>query len=324
MQRFKNILLVTGAKTESAAALERAVTLAKRNQAQLRVVEVLKELPHDVHLQMRSKRPTELQNQIIEQRSSHLEQLILPIRLEEVEVSAQVLCGTPFLEIIREVLRNQHDLVMMTARGKGELREMLFGSTTLHLMRKCPCPVWVMKRTQRKQYARILAAVDFDSFDEGRNPLSTKIMDLATSLAHLERSELHIIHAWALYGESTLRRRCVRTSRREVDKLVRETRSAHRSWLGKLLQNYDLGDMKHQVHLLKGGAGKLIPQLAKRKRVELLVMGTVCRTGVPGFLIGNTAEKVLQQIDCSVLTVKPDGFATPIRLDINGPDFLRH
>lgn len=44
-------------------------------------------------------------------------------------------------------------------------------------------------------------------------------------------------------------------------------------------------------------------------------MGTVCRTGAPGLLIGNTAEKILYEVDCSVLTVKPDGFVTPVRLN---------
>jgi nucleotide-binding universal stress UspA family protein len=44
-------------------------------------------------------------------------------------------------------------------------------------------------------------------------------------------------------------------------------------------------------------------------------MGTVSRTGVAGLLIGNTAEKVLNQVGCSVLTVKPDGFITPVKLD---------
>ena len=58
----------------------------------------------------------------------------------------------------------------------------------------------------------------------------------------------------------------------------------------------------------------MIPELAAEKEVELIVMGTVSRTGVAGFLIGNTAEKILGQVDCSVLTVKPDGFITPVRL----------
>jgi nucleotide-binding universal stress UspA family protein len=44
-------------------------------------------------------------------------------------------------------------------------------------------------------------------------------------------------------------------------------------------------------------------------------MGTVCRTGIAGFFIGNTAEKVLQEIDCSVLAIKPEGFETPVTLE---------
>ena len=44
-------------------------------------------------------------------------------------------------------------------------------------------------------------------------------------------------------------------------------------------------------------------------------MGTVGRTGIPGLFIGNTAETVLRQVHCSVLTVKPEGFETPVRLD---------
>jgi nucleotide-binding universal stress UspA family protein len=66
--------------------------------------------------------------------------------------------------------------------------------------------------------------------------------------------------------------------------------------------------------LLKGDAEALIPALAKRKGVELIVMGTVCRTGIAGFIIGNTAENILQQVDCSVLTVKPEGFVSPVKL----------
>ena len=51
------------------------------------------------------------------------------------------------------------------------------------------------------------------------------------------------------------------------------------------------------------------------KDIDLLVMGTVCRTGIAGFLIGNTAEEVLNQVGCSVLTLKPEGFVTPVTLD---------
>lgn len=42
-------------------------------------------------------------------------------------------------------------------------------------------------------------------------------------------------------------------------------------------------------------------------------MGTVARTGIPGFIIGNTAENILQKIDCSLLALKPLGFVSPVK-----------
>ncbi len=310
MKRFKNILLLAGGEGWKEAALKRAVILAKNNKAKLNVVEVIEELPREMQMLITSMHLADLQEVAITKQSRQLERIIAPIRGKGVQITAKVLIGTPFLEIIREVLRNKHDLVMKTARGKGGLKEILFGSTAMHLMRKCPCPVWVIKPTYHKKYARIMAAVDPDPFDKEKNALNTKIMELATSLARLEGSEFHVVHAWAiLFGEMR-----GGLSKKEVDGLASETRKMHKSRLNELIKKYALEIPKDRIHLLKGGAERLIPALAKRKRIELIVMGTVCRTGIAGFLIGNTAEKVLQQVDCSVLTVKPEGFITPVKL----------
>ncbi len=256
-----------------------------------------------------------IQESIVEAESQRLEKWVAFIRKQGVQVSGKVLYGTPFLEIIREVLRNEHDLVMTTAEGPGGLKESLFGSTTWNLMRKCPCPVWVVKPSQPERYTRILAAVDPNPRDEERQALNIKIVDLATSLARREQSELVIIHTWTFQTESSMRSGRARVPQKEVDRWVGEARDLHRRWLVELLQAYDLENLTYQVYLLKGRAGNLIPEVAKEKEVELIVMGTVSRTGIAGLFIGNTAEKILYQVDCSVLTVKPDGFVTPVRLD---------
>ena len=313
MKRFKNILLFAGSEGWKDTVLERAVTLAKNNKAKLKVVEVVEELPREMRMLITVMTPLELQKIVIKERKDQLEQLIGPTRKDGVNVCAKVLIGTPFLEIIREVLRDKHDLVIKTARGKGGLKEILFGSTAMHLMRKCPCPVWVIKPTHRKKYARIMAPVDPDPSDKVNKALNTKIMELATSLARLEGSEFHVVHAWKMYSETMLLRHS-RLSKREVDRWVRETRKMHKGWLNELIEKYAPETPKDRIHLQKGDAGTLVPALAKRKRIELIVMGTVSRTGIAGLFIGNTAEKVLREVDCSVLIVKPDGFVTPVRL----------
>ncbi|NOS35150.1 MAG: universal stress protein [Deltaproteobacteria bacterium] len=314
MKRFKNILLFAGSEGWKDAALEQALTLVKRNKAKLKIVDVVEDLPREIRVRITVKSALETQELVINKRKNKLEQLIKPMRKDGVYVRAKVLIGTPFLEIIREVLRDKHDLVIKTARGKGGLKEILFGSTAMHLMRKCPCPVWVIKPTHHKKYARIMAAVDPDPSDEAKNALNTKIMELATSMASLEGSEFHVVHAWTLYTEKKLASWRGDLSKSEVDSWARETRKLHKSQLAKLVEKHAPGNPNDRIHLLNGDAGILIPALARRKRIELIVMGTVCRTGIEGLFIGNTAEKVLQRVDCSVLTVKPDGFVTPVGL----------
>jgi universal stress protein E len=308
MKRFKNILLVAGGTDWKANALKRAADLAKNNRAHLTVVDVVEELPREMRRLVTSFHLADIQNLVVEEQLKDLKQHI-KFMAPGTRITAKVLVGTPFLEIIREVLKNKHDLVMKIARGGNRLKEVLFGSTAMHLMRKCPCPVWVIKPTHQKKYARIMAAVDPDPMDKKMQNLNVKIMELATSLARMEKSELHVVHAWELFLPGF-----GRDSKSEFDKLKRKFRTEHKDRLVELVKKYAPHIPKDKIHLLKGNAENQIPMLAKSKDIELIVMGTVCRTGIAGFFMGNTAERVLQQVDCSVLTIKPDGFITPVKL----------
>ena len=182
----------------------------------------------------------------------------------------------------------------------------------MHLLRKCPCPVWVMKPTRRKRYRRIVAAVDPDALDSERDALNVTILDLATSLARLEGGRLSVVHVWSLPGETFYRSGRIGVPRKELEAMLAEAEEASQQRVDELLGRYALDDVRHDTHLLKGEARDRIPELVRETKADLLVMGTVCRTGVPGFFIGNTAENVLQHVDCSLLAVKPKGFVTPV------------
>jgi len=311
MKRFKNILLVSDRGTIGQAALERAVSLAKTNGARLTVAEVIEELPRDMRMFITLTPPEDLEELAVREHRDHLDGVVEPIRQQDVQVAVEVMTGTPFIQIIRRVLSEEHDLVLMTAEGESGLRDRLFGSTSLHLMRKCPCPVWVMKPTGDGRFARIIAAVDVDAADETRTSLNTTIMELAASLAELEQCELHVVHAWTTWPQHFLRDR-VRMPPAEVDRLAQQVLALRKKQLDDLVDAYFSDASRHHVHFLIGEARTAIPELVAAKGADLVVMGTVCRTGLAGFFIGNTAEEVLQKVDCSVLVVKPGGFVSPV------------
>lgn len=313
MKRFKNILLVTGERPGERATVARAAALAKRNGARLKLVEVIEKIPREMQRMITVALPSDLMKLVLQDRRERLEGLTAPLKDQGIRASSTVLSGTPFLEITRQVVRRKHDLVILTAEGKGGLKERLLGSTSLHLLRKCPCPIWVMKPTRSKRYKRILAAVDPDAFDSERDGLNVRVLDLATSLARIEGSHLSVVHVWSLPGESLYRGGRTGIPINEVEAMVAEVEEGSRKRVDELLDRYALDDIRHDTHVLKGEAGDRILELARESKADLLVMGTVCRTGVPGFFVGNTVEKVLQHLDCSLLAVKPKGFVTPVR-----------
>ncbi len=313
MQRFERILLVADGAPGEDEATRRALALARDSGAALTVTAVMKAPPKSLDLAATDVSRKELQKVLSEEREARLKRLAADHSAEGVKIETKLLVGAPFVELVREVIRGKHDLVIKAAQEERTTSAMLFGSTDLHLLRKCPCPVWILKSSQRKRYARILAAVDPDPGDKVAQGINRLILDLAVSLAQREKSELDVVHAWTLYGERTLRNRRVLLEA-EIQGLAEQVRAAHGAWIRELLAPYPPEERRAQVHLIKGEAGDVIPKVAEERRVDLIVMGTVARTGIPGFLIGNTAERVLARVDCSVLAVKPKGFVTPVTL----------
>ncbi len=323
MKRFKSILFVKEPDAACEAALDRAVALAESNQASLTVIDVVEDMPSALRVAPNGFTHETLRQAIIDERREQLEQLVESVR-GKMAINTEVFYGIPYIEMTRKVLRDGHDLVMKPAYNSGGLKSRLFGGTDMHLLRKCPVPVWLMKMPKSGKFQKILAAVDIghDESSAQRDALSLSIVELGSSLAFTEFGELHIVHAWDAVGESTLRSRTDSFSDQEVDDYVSEEMHRHQKWVSELylkatqrLGKDALEYLDPEIHLPKGWPKEVIPQLALDIDIDLVVMGTVARTGLPGFIMGNTAEMIINNINCSVLAVKPEGFVTPVTLE---------
>ncbi|MCG6938937.1 MAG: universal stress protein [Gammaproteobacteria bacterium] len=325
MQRFKNILCVVNTDMQNNVAVEHAVKLAEKNQVGLTVVEVIDKIVPNTTLYERIMSPVDLQAEMISEHQNRLQELISPWE-KNIEIKTRVLTGILFLEVIHEVLRNGHDLLFKTA-DSGVLLNRVFGSDDMHLLRKCPCPVWLVKPESPKTYQMILAAVDVnDDYPSEelntRHSLNHQILEIASSLALSECANLHIVHAWRAIGEGTMRGAFMARPEEEVASYIEEVKQQHVQNMKELMSETidKLGQeaqdyIKPKKNLIKGDPRKIIPAFAEEIKADLIVMGTVARTGLSGFFMGNTAETILNQINCSVLAIKPPGFVTPVTLD---------
>jgi nucleotide-binding universal stress UspA family protein len=322
MKRFKNILYVNETGVNQSSAMARAVSLAKHNQADLTIVDVISDkiIAAAVGLPPDGPSAEELKTEVAADRRRALASLIAPFT-QGPDIRIQVVTGKRFLEVIRMVLSQSFDLVIKPAENPDWV-DRLFGSDDMHLLRKCPCPVWLIKPSEKLRYKTVLAAVDIDLL----NPLPTNqnlnqtILELAGSIALADNASLHLAHAWDASAEQTfLSQKGI--SAESVDAYVGEKKTMHENGLSKLgialkewTKTSALKTIAPRLHLIQGPAKKMIPQLANDLSADLVVMGTIARGGIPGFIIGNTAEAVFYQLICSVLAVKPPGFKSPVKL----------
>ncbi|MFW5654173.1 MAG: universal stress protein [Roseicyclus sp.] len=316
MQRFKSILAVLPEDSLAEVAFERAVHLARVNGAALTLVDLVDAPPGELARMLAAFSgggATEIAEDVLAYHRGRLAKFAERARAEGVEVSEAVLQGVAFVEVVRMVLREGHDLVIKGATAAPHGRGVLKG-LDMHILRKCPCPVWMLMGAGDRSFDRILAAVDADA--EGpRASLDRLVLDLATSMAGLEGAEIHVAHAWSLLEEQALRHGRYTSGRQgDVDNLVEHERARAEARMKALMAGYPQVPKSHQ-HLIKGPPGDVIADFAEAEKVDLIVMGTVGRTGLAGFIMGNTAETILRAVRCSVLAVKPEGFESPVTLN---------
>lgn len=325
MNRFKNILcVITADQVDSQYLVERAVLLAKNNQAHLTLMSVVERVDANINTSAGGTILTDLQTWMVNERQQILTDLANP-HFQHCQLDTRVAVGTFFIEVIHAVLRDAYDLVIKIAEDPGWL-DRLLGSDDLHLLRKCPSPVWLIKPGMPAKFRRIVAAVDVedgypDDEIQQRHDLNVQVMQMASSLALSEFAELHVVHAWEAIGEGPMRNGFLMTDVARVDSYVREVEKLHRKKLDALLQETigklgaeTVNYLKTKTHLVKGSARREIPILIRKLEADMVVMGSVARTGISGLLMGNTAEMILTHIDCSVLAAKPNGFVSPVTL----------
>lgn len=309
MQRFRKILVSVDAPSVETAphSLLRAVKLAKATGAELRVVNVVQ--PPSPFVRRLFRGSADAQSQIGAERERYLNELCKV--LDYSRVSTKILHGRPFVELIREVEDQGCDLLIRNASGSKN-SHLFFGSLDMRLMRNCPCPVWIVKPGPILSFQRVLVAVDPFLTDDHEANLNRRILDLASSLAEWEHSSLHVVAAWDVEGEALLVSKMSPDVFQEyVDEIVAT------GWDNVRRAVVELANppQREQIRYRQGIPADVITQYASEISADVIVMGTLSRLGVPGMLMGNTAERVMRSARCAVLTLKPSGFVSPALTD---------
>jgi nucleotide-binding universal stress UspA family protein len=215
--------------------------------------------------------------------------------------------------IIQKVLREGYDLVVKTVDPLQGASSRGFSSLDMNLLRKCPCPLW-LGRPEFKKFSKIVVAIDPNEQEGAGRNLGLRLLRIAETLVERDAANVSILSCWKLEYENFLR--CSpfgRLPEAEVDALAEQAKIAHSLALDRMIRDSGI-KRTLPIQLRKGDPGEQVPGFVDEHGIELIIMGTVARTGIPGFIIGNTAESVVQNLRCSILAVKPEGFVSPVTI----------
>lgn len=303
---FKSILVGINAEFPDPGTLEQAVTVAKRNEARLKLLDSVPEFSW--LSKAFTPRHKQLLQMLIEERLKNLETIAVDLGSRGLDVSVCCRTGNQSEALIQEAQTGKHDLIIRVAKGRNSRRKGAMGTSALRLLRKCPCALWLTKRGETKPAGRVMAAVDATPDDEDHGQLNAKILNLALQFCE-DQNHLFAAYIWEVFGESIFRSKMPAEEFAEMEKEFQERNAAS---LRKVLAENGLSLPEANVFMRHGDPVEMIPQLLQDQQIDLLVMGTVARTGIPGMLMGNTAEALVENIECGLLTIKPDAFDSPV------------
>lgn len=324
MKRFTNILVLCDRELQNTQALESAIQIAEENNASITLLLVLPPLTA-LQTFAKTQTPEQIQQSYQQHYLNNLQQFSTKYA-DQALIRCKVVVGTSFIETIRAVLRNQHDLVVKVAEPASWIQRLL-GSNDMHLLRKCPCPLWILKPGAPSHGRKVVATVDiepqgmlFNQSARHEDQLNQQIVELAAATATMHQASLDFLHAWQPQDAGLVLMWCdhPEQAQLEVEQSLYQSQLAGldrfkqqvQAWLSTEAFSY----LQPRFSLLRGEPSQVLVDKIKDINPDLVVMGTVGRSGIAGLLIGNTAETILEQLNCAVLAVKPAGFICPIQL----------
>ncbi len=237
-----------------------------------------------------------------------LELLATPLRKRGLAVAVAAEWDFPAFEaVLRRAYRSKADLIVTAHRRPQQRSPWPLHATDWELLRRSPVPVLLVKSPRPYRRPVVLAAIDPLHARAKPAALDRDILRLAADFARALGGALHAVHALqpaavpfplpALNPDAIL----------ELQQ--RSLAKARAAVMAESLRALPSSPVPpDNLHVVAAPAAEGIGASARELGAGMVVMGAVSRSGMQRLLIGNTAERAIDQLPCDVLVVKPDGF----------------
>lgn len=307
MNALRNILVVIDPNDEAQHAMSRAVTLAKATGAKLTAFLSIYDFSYEMTTMLSLTERDAMRKAVVDDKKLWIQEIIDEDFAADAEITIDVIWhNRPFEAIIESAIKHKFDLIVKGTHQHDALKSIIFTPTDWHLIRKSPCPVLFVKEMEWAENGKILAAVHTGSNASHHKSLNQKIINESQGLSQLINAEVHIVNSYP-GTPVNIAIEIPEFDPNEYNSVVKEH---HQKAVAELAEEFGIGN--DHIHIDEGLPEDVIPAISEEVNAELLVIGTIGRTGFSAAIIGNTAEHVLDRINCDVLAIKPDGYESPL------------
>lgn len=244
-----------------------------------------------------------------------LEQLAQHVRSHGILVTTETVVDHPVYEsILREAGHVGADLIVTDCHAGHHFAPALLQLTDWELARLSPVPVLIVRKPRLYHRPTVLCAVDPRHAYAKPAELESQILAAGAEICTALRGTLHAVHAYPpLPNGGEVSTACSAGNAVMIDAVAAgDARSA----FDRVLRSAAI-PVEHR-HLIAGHPADAIEHVIAETGAEILVVGSISRSGLRRLLVGNTAEKLLYRLPCDVLVVKPADFASQVASESRG------
>ena len=237
------------------------------------------------------------------------------LKVHGLDVSTSVEYDYPAHDaIIRRACLTGADLIVAGSPNDRHAAAGLLRLTDWELLRHSPMPVLLVKRSRPYRHPNVLAAVDPCLAHSKPLQLDEEVLSVGSTLADALRGKLHAVHAYMPIVIGSAAKSVSTNLIHQLDTLAAAEAKAQ---FERVLEHSDIPRTRR--YLVGDLPAAAISEVARRTHSDIVVMGALSRSGLKRLIIGNTAERLLGELPCDLLIVKPAQFDSGVPTRCKGP-----
>lgn len=306
MDRLRSILAIVDPSARTHASVAKAATLARGFHARVTLLICDSERAVSASNFFDAETCDLFRSRLIMPHRGLLETLAEPLRASGLTVDTEVILQTPLhAGLLRKIQQLKPDLVVKDTHFHSAIRRALLTHTDWHLIRDSPAPLLLVKaREWPAQGVRLAAAVDPGHPDDKPWSLDHEIIGAMEYLSTGLAADCSVVNCFCAL-EDFVEQTAGGTPEFAVVGVagIQAARKLQREALRQLVTGHSIP--ADGVHLIDGAPVDALPSFVHEQHTDVLLMGAIARGSLFNLVVGSSAERVLDRLECDVLVLKP-------------------